>query len=584
WLRDSRTAVLDTGKAFVAWDQWETNGSRAAGAVSFNVVTAVFTRGGGAAVEGAGKAGALAKGLSAVSKVGSAVDPMTYAIKGAGASLSKVSDVMARLKDLGHVEVPKISEGAFSLPEGAEKLPDGTIQLPKGAAIPEGATKLPGDRIELPKDTVTLPPNTVKDPFNGNYTDIKGDLYGKDGRLLQRAEDAYKEKPTPPTTGADNPRIEAPARQEQRVPAGVGGRGDDFARVGSDVPEPAHVRDNALHRSTRPGDNVPVGRAGGQSAPGGTTDNHMPTNNHAPSGSGSTAHTPGSGGPDNSTSGAGRTIETSDTGSGGRSPSDGQAVPHQGHGPIGTGGGHDLPGADGVDDLGHAGDEAVGNGPVPHEPESPILPGGSEARPDGARYVVEPPAEDAQAARFYDEIRTNPGALDIRNISENTGISTPVLDRVRTHFFLTQHVVAQAPRDARLAYFTPRSDIAEIWQAASKRTLTPEETIKFERYIAHEYVESHLIEAGVPYLRDEPHLWEFFQNPRESGYSHVWPERAADAGAHDLSLSERRGGFSHWAGFDLDVPTVELSPNLANIDEVIVALFDELRSKGIELK
>lgn len=141
------------------------------GAVTFNIVTAVFTRGGGAAVQGAGKAGALAKGLSVVSKVGSAVDPMTYVIKGAGAGLSKVGDVMAHLKGLGHVEVPKISEGAYSLPEGAVEMPDGTIQLPDGAAIPEGATKLPGGRIKLPEGTVTLPAHTVKDPFTGNYTD-----------------------------------------------------------------------------------------------------------------------------------------------------------------------------------------------------------------------------------------------------------------------------------------------------------------------------------------------------------------------------------------------------------------------------
>ena len=192
WLRDSRTAVLDTGKALVAWDQWESNGSRAAGAVTFNIVTAVFTRGGGAAVQGAGKAGALAKGLSVVSKVGSAVDPMTYVIKGAGAGLSKVGDVIAHLKDLGHVEVPKISEGAYSLPEGAIKNPDGTIQLPKGAAIPEGATKLPDGSIKLPKGTVTFPPGTVKDPFTGKYMDPRTDIYNEDGSLFQRAEDAHQ--------------------------------------------------------------------------------------------------------------------------------------------------------------------------------------------------------------------------------------------------------------------------------------------------------------------------------------------------------------------------------------------------------
>ncbi|MEE1829310.1 hypothetical protein, partial [Streptomyces sp. SP17KL33] len=37
WLRDSRTAVVETGKALIAYDEWGKNPSRAAGAVTFNV-------------------------------------------------------------------------------------------------------------------------------------------------------------------------------------------------------------------------------------------------------------------------------------------------------------------------------------------------------------------------------------------------------------------------------------------------------------------------------------------------------------------------------------------------------------------
>ncbi|MFJ9468695.1 hypothetical protein [Streptomyces caniferus] len=324
WLRDSRTAVLDTGKALVAWDQWESNGSRAAGAVTFNIVTAIFTRGGGAAVQGAGKAGALAKGLSVVSKVGSAVDPMTYVIKGAGAGLSKVGDVLAHLKGLGHVQTPKISEGAYSLPEGAVEMPDGTIQLPKGAAIPEGATKLPGGRIELPKETVTFPPGTVKDPVTGKYMDPRTDIYNEDGSLFQRAEEATKEAPAQPATGAANPRIETPAHQEQRVLAGVGGRGDDTIRVGADIPDPARAGDNAGHGDTRPGDNTPTARTGDHGAPGDNAGNHTPTNNLD----------------NNPTGGGGRATDTTPTG-GGHGTGDAQGVPHQGSHGNGPYGGHD---------------------------------------------------------------------------------------------------------------------------------------------------------------------------------------------------------------------------------------------------
>ncbi|MER6843804.1 hypothetical protein [Streptomyces platensis] len=251
WLRDSRTAMKETGKALVAWDQWESNGSRAAGAVTFNVITAIFTRGGGAAVSGTGKAATAAKAVSIAGKVGHAIDPMTYVFKGAGAGLSKVGDVMAHLKDAGHIEAPKISEGAYSLPEGAVEMPDGAIQLPKDATIPEGAIKLPDDRIALPKDTVTFPPNTVKDPSNGKYMSGRGDLYNEDGSLFQRAEDAPQDKPAQPAEGADNPRVETPVHQDQRVPVGVGGRGDDFTRVGTgttdQLPVAGDTADTAAH-------------------------------------------------------------------------------------------------------------------------------------------------------------------------------------------------------------------------------------------------------------------------------------------------------------------------------------------------
>ncbi|MEV0370626.1 hypothetical protein AB0I10_12470 [Streptomyces sp. NPDC050636] len=360
WLRESRTAMVDTGKALVAWDQWESNGSRAAGAVTFNVLTAIVTRGGGGAISGAGKASAASKALSFAGKAGQAIDPMTYVFKGAGAGVSKIGDVMAHLKDAGHVEVPKISEGAYSLPEGATKMPDGTIQLPKDAAIPEGATKLPDGSIKLPEGTVTFPPNTVKDPFNGKYASGRGDIYNEDGSLFQRAEDARKEKTAPPATGADNPRIETPARQEQPVLASVGGRGDDATRVGSDISGPGRAGDNAGHGDSGLGDNTPTGRVGDHGAPGGSVGNHMPTNNL-----------------DNNPTGAGggRATDTTPTG-GGHGTGDGQGVPHQGSHGNGPYGGHDGPassdagsgngGGSGGDGSGADGPGAPGEQPPVH--------------------------------------------------------------------------------------------------------------------------------------------------------------------------------------------------------------------------
>ncbi|WP_327701771.1 hypothetical protein OG530_07420 [Streptomyces decoyicus] len=807
WLRDSRTAVLDTGKALVAWDQWETNGSRAAGAVTFNIVTAVFTRGGGAAVQGAGKAGALAKGLSVVSKVGSAVDPMTYVIKGAGAGLSKVGDVLAHLKGLGHVETPKISEGAYSLPEGAAKMPDGTIQLPEGSAVPEGATKLPGGRIKLPEGTVTLPAHTVKDPFTGNYTDAAGHLYSKDdGSLLQDAKDAPQGKAAQPATGADNPRIETPAHQEQRVPAGVGGRGDDFTRVGPDVSNPARAGDNAGHGAAGSHDNTPMGRADGHGAPGGNVGDHMPTNSlddNTVGGSGHTTDTPTSGDhghdPTNSSSGdhapggvgdAGGPGETTPVGPQGnradgswagenglhldqeanaaaddfmrrsaeaepriteavqdiagkaddgkligleyrlkgedslkrklatdmledigmdhgralgdikdsirytmevpsnrythgvqqaindlqargfenvtfkntwdsvgykginstwRDPVSGQVfelqfhtadsfvakmdghvlyekerlpgvsrdeiatikveqaelfgkvpVPHDaGAIRIGAHGADDVAAALGKDldstahDLGAVGDDVGGLGKdaadISGLRDDALDAAGNAENPyahgpnggwGGAGWVEKP---SDYAAGVYESLRATPNHVDVPVMARNTGIDEAVIRQVKTHMIKEQHDVVIRPGESKRGLFTPRDDLAELWDGARKGTLDADQIVEFRHLMTHEYVESRLMKGGLPYVYDETGLWRWGDEGEFEGRRS--PKSLSAAGAHDLAPNPARGGFGRqWQKLGLRHPKTDLAADLSNIDDFVKDIVKELRAKGVDLK
>ncbi|MFG3112821.1 hypothetical protein ACGF4C_00315 [Streptomyces sp. NPDC048197] len=371
WLQESRTAMIETGKAFVAWDQWGTNNSRAAGAVTFNVLSAVITRGGGSAVSAASKAATAAKVISVGSKVAQAVDPITYVAKGAGVGLSKVRGVMAGLKDAGHLEVPKISDGAVSLPEGSLKMPDGTIQLPKDATIPEGATRLPNGNIKLPEDTVTFPPDTVKDPSTGKYMSGKGDLYNEDGSLFQRAEDAPKENPAQPTAGADNPRVEAPVRQEQRIPAGVGGRGDDAIRVGSEISDPVRATDSLP--TGRP-DTTPGGTAG--HTPGGRAGDHMPTNNL-----------------DNRAGGTGRTGDNNPTGGAGHTETPS------------TGGGHDVPGGSTTDNAIPGGSSTDNGIPGGGHPDPPSTGAGHPGSDDAVRG-----SDDAAHRAEYEAAREKPAS------------------------------------------------------------------------------------------------------------------------------------------------------------------------------
>lgn len=336
WLRDSRRAVKETGKALVAWDQWGENPSRAAGAVTFNVVTTVFTGGAGTAASGTGKAALAAKALSTAGKVGRFVDPMTYVFKGAGMGLTKAGDVLAGLKGLGHIEVPALPEGAITLPEGAFKLPDGTLHLPEGAAVPEGAFEVPsravklpdgaeipagatdlGDGVvrlpegmappagslsipegalKLPDGTTALPEGVIKgadEHGNTVYLDPQSNLLKEDGTLLQHHSAARQELPA---AGADTPSTRTPSPEPVLVGARTGSdadglirMGDDLGgvgRIGDDLDDAGRVGDDATGANRTPGgaaNNLPVGSAGhhmpSNSLDGGGPGGHHPTNN-----------------------------------------------------------------------------------------------------------------------------------------------------------------------------------------------------------------------------------------------------------------------------------------------------------------
>ncbi|MFF1765775.1 hypothetical protein [Streptomyces sp. NPDC058249] len=117
YLQESRDTVIETGKALVAYDQWGTNPARASGAVTFNVLTTVFTGGAGAAAKG----GAAARTVAFLGKAGKLVDPITYIGKAAKFGTVKVADLFTSLKG--------IRAGAYTdVITGAGKVqPDGSV-------------------------------------------------------------------------------------------------------------------------------------------------------------------------------------------------------------------------------------------------------------------------------------------------------------------------------------------------------------------------------------------------------------------------------------------------------------------------
>ncbi|MFE1431882.1 hypothetical protein ACFW5G_05705, partial [Streptomyces griseoaurantiacus] len=298
------------------------NPARAAGAVTFNVLTTVFTGGTGAAASGAGKAGAVAKALSVAGKAGKVIDPMTYVMKGAGAGLSKIGDISKALKGVGNIEIPKLPENAITLPEGALKLPDGSFHLPEGAAVPEGAVKLPDGNFKLPEHSVALPEGTTKLPTEpgapAQYLDPHGNVLDGQGNVVHAGQDAPTDIVDKPdttsgsgTSGADNPHTPTPVKEPALVGAGthtaenagqhvrlgnslddnladLGRVGDDAGKTttpvvhaGGDTPV-VHAGEHLP--GTHAGDHLPGGHVGdnlpgghaGDNLPGGTAHEHGP--------------------------------------------------------------------------------------------------------------------------------------------------------------------------------------------------------------------------------------------------------------------------------------------------------------------
>ncbi|MCA6094091.1 hypothetical protein LE181_18225 [Streptomyces sp. SCA3-4] len=210
WVRDSRTTVKETGKALVAYDQWGKNPARAAGGVSFNVLTTVFTGGSGAAAKG----GALARTASVLGKAGRVVDPMTYVGKAAKFGYVKVGDLMSGLKNLRAGSTFHLADEAFKLPGETA-----TSVLPKRPA-------------GLPEDVATFLDHNDKPVYMDKKT---GALYDEHGKELQPAKDVKKELSAEERAAeATSHRPEARARQDDAlVTAGVrNGGGEATASAG----------------------------------------------------------------------------------------------------------------------------------------------------------------------------------------------------------------------------------------------------------------------------------------------------------------------------------------------------------------
>ncbi|MDF9814779.1 hypothetical protein [Streptomyces sp. SPB162] len=223
-LRDSRTAVKQTGKALIAYDEWGKNPARAAGAVTFNVITAIFTDGAGSAA----KSGAVAKTISVLGKTGRALDPVTYVIKGGKFAVVKVGDMLSGLKNLRTGVLLDTAAGGYRLPD----LDDALAPPPVG--LPESTVRL----IDREGRTVYLDP-------------AEGTLFNESGKVIQHADDIRREPSAAELAEVERNEAE-PNPLPRREPVLVGAHAGDGPGGGGGG---GHGTDSGAPRSEQQGGN-----------------------------------------------------------------------------------------------------------------------------------------------------------------------------------------------------------------------------------------------------------------------------------------------------------------------------------------
>ncbi|MFI6942677.1 ADP-ribosyltransferase, partial [Streptomyces sp. NPDC050418] len=155
--------------------------------------------------------------LSALSKAGKAIDPMTYITKAGGAGLSKLGDIMAGLKGVGTIEIPPLPDTMVRLPEGSLRMPDGSFTLPEGAAIPEGAVTTPTGALKLPEGWTTVSHDSVALP-DGRVLEPDGSLISPNGAVDPNPIPAEK---LPEQTPVQQPVLVGVHAGDSHVPSGT---------------------------------------------------------------------------------------------------------------------------------------------------------------------------------------------------------------------------------------------------------------------------------------------------------------------------------------------------------------------------
>jgi hypothetical protein len=186
----------------------------------------------------------------------------------------------------------------------------------------------------------------------------------------------------------------------------------------------------------------------------------------------------------------------------------------------------------------------------------------------GIDEVAEPGHEfvDDATPEEMDQYRRIREADDVDALADHSGMPREVIAEAKQHLFQRQHDVAVGPGDIRRGYFTPFALFGDLWEkVASGAELTDKNRAEFWSLVAHEYVESKLMDAGLPYLSPHSDAWDESQRPL------VTSDHPSAHNTAPLSTrSSRIDLLSLWDS-KLGIPRGDLrvADDLSNLDDVV---------------
>ncbi|MFJ9554788.1 hypothetical protein ACIRPH_13295 [Nocardiopsis sp. NPDC101807] len=608
------SAWKDLAHSVVPWEEWGERPGYVIGTAALNIVAMV----GGAALTATGVGSVVGVPLMAWRGM-AIVDGMGG--RGGGSDSGSGTDVdvdlPAGVPNYGGVNSPIASLDASSFDRG-DYSPAQWTELQThldrwasasdsggGSSDPGGRPGAPGRPAQPRNDRDGQDPARPVDPTAQQLADSEAfwDIVDRpdlaevdraaDQGNQQRIEEVARESQTDPNgpRGSEEGRwtaaelFDGPEGAGDRVPAGVGGRGDDTLTAERDAPVPTPDRTVNLTDGTgrgsdgdRVGERDPRTDTDARNRHGSDMRDRNPDVRNSADGGDPPKRTPSGEGQDGEQGTQRGTV--GDHPSEDRGNSTGR--PRQ---PTVEPVGFDTSGPSERSDLASEDHGRSPEGPDPATKEPAILrdkwldpvefgytdASGRWFDEDGNAYAESP--GEIWPAQAYERIRNTTG--DIEAISETTGIKEEAIRRIKDHIFFRVHDVTVGPNDVRRGRFTPAEYLAKWWEKAPHGEIPESEKAAFRRWLEHESVESILMDWGMPYRSPDPSAWE-----RDEILEEIAPNpTATHYGAHDVAPAENmKTPYGQYLE-DWSKPNIEPNADLSNAEEIARHIFERYQAE-----